>query len=592
MSSILKGIQRPVMKYANIISKVLKVEVEIADSDLIRIAGTGIYKNKINRSMSKEGYVYKTALKTGKLQIINNPGKDELCFPCPKRDICEEKFEMCTPIKLGSEIIGVIGLVCTDEFQKERLMNDFETSKSFLEQISDFISITAYENIEKSREQTLLKSLNFVIDKMDEGIIILNKNNKVVQINRKAVNLLNFVDSSFIDEVKLQELDSSNKGSKEYKVMIGKQVFYFQGDVYPMNLNESYFDRLFIFREIKKAKSDIVYHKEARERIYVKDILGNCDAIESLKKKIKKIALSSSTVLILGESGTGKEMFARAIHNEGNRKNEPFIAINCAAIPDALLESELFGYEKGAFTGANAGGRVGKFELANKGTIFLDEIGDMPMHLQTKILRVLQDKRIIKVGSNKAVDIDVRVIAATNKNLIKLIEENKFREDLYYRLNVIPFNIPPLRERIQDIKILVNHFIDKYTKLLKKEYSSIIIDEEVWEVFHHYSWPGNIRELENAIEFMINMLGPDGRLSLDTVPESILNNTRKIKKSDKDIHPIKELEKKEILKALEIYGVSTQSKKIIAKKLGIGIATLYRKLEEYNIYQNDNKGKN
>ncbi|MFU0825076.1 MAG: Limonene hydroxylase [Clostridium sp.] len=592
MASILKSIQRPVMKYANIISKVLKVEVEIADSDLMRIAGTGIYKNKINRSMSKEGYVYRSALTTGRPQIINNPGKEELCLPCPKRDICEEKFEMCTPIKLGSEIIGVIGLVCTDEFQKEHLLNDFETSKSFLEQISDFISITAYEDIEKSREQTLLKSLNFVIDKMDEGIIILNKNNKVTQINRKAVNLLNFVDSSFIDEVKLQELDSSSKGSKEYKVMIGNQVFYFQGDVYPMNLNESYFDRLFIFREIKKAKSSAVHHKETKERIYVKDILGSCDTIEALKKNIKKIALSSSTVLILGESGTGKEMFARAIHNEGNRKNEPFIAINCAAIPDALLESELFGYEKGAFTGANAGGRVGKFELANKGTIFLDEIGDMPLHLQTKILRVLQDKRIIKVGSNKAVDIDVRVIAATNKNLIKLIEENKFREDLYYRLNVIPFNIPPLRERIQDIKILVNYFIDKYTKMLSKEYSSIVIDEEVWEVFQHYSWPGNVRELENAIEFMINMLGPDGKLTLDTIPQSILNNTRKIKESDKDIHPLKELEKREILKALEIYGGSTQSKKIIAKKLGIGIATLYRKLEEYNIYQNDNTGKN
>lgn len=571
------------MKYANIISKVLKVEVEIADKDLVRIAGTGIYKNKINRSMTKEGYVYKTALTTGKPQIIYNPGKEELCQPCPKRDTCEEKFEMCTPIKLGNEIIGVIGLVCIDEFQREHLMKDFETCMSFLQQISNFISITAYENIEKARERTLLKSLNLVIDKMDKGIIILNKNNKVTQINKSAINLLKFVDRSFIDEVKIEQIDSNNAGAKEYKVFIGNQVFYFLGDVYPINLNESHFDRMFIFKESANIKAVITQHNDAKQKIYADDILGSCDTIESLKRNIKKIALSSSTVLILGESGTGKEMFARAIHNEGNRKNESFIAINCAAIPDALLESELFGYARGAFTGADVSGRIGKFELANKGTIFLDEIGDMPLHLQTKILRVIQEKRVIKIGSNKAVDIDVRVIAATNKDLVKLIEENKFREDLYYRLNVIPFNIPPLRERIQDIKLLVNYFMDKYTRLLNKEYASIAIEEEVWEIFHHYSWPGNIRELENAIEFMINMLGTDGVLTLQTIPQSILNNTRKIRENEHDIHPLKELEKKEILKALEIYGNSTQNKRVIAKKLGIGIATLYRKLEEYGL---------
>ncbi|MEL7596740.1 MAG: sigma 54-interacting transcriptional regulator, partial [Clostridiaceae bacterium] len=196
---------------------------------------------------------------------------------------------------------------------------------------------------------------------------------------------------------------------------------------------------------------------------------------------------------------------------------------------------------------------------------------------------VLQDRRIIKIGSNNSIDIDVRVIAATNKNLVKLIEENKFREDLYYRLNVIPFSIPPLRERIQDIKILVEYFIDKYSRLLNKKFSSIFVDEEVWEIFYNYSWPGNIRELENTIEFMINMLGTDGRLTLDTVPNSIIHNERKIKENDKEICTLKELEKNEINKALEVYGNSTQGKKAAAKKLGIGIATLYRKIEEYDL---------
>lgn len=583
MTSILKNIQRSVMRYANIISKVLKVEVEIADSNLVRIAGTGIFKNKTNRNMSREGYVYKTALITGKPQIIYNPGKDELCLPCPKRDTCEEKFEMCTPIKLGNERIGVIGLVCIDKEQKNHLMSDFETYMSFLKQISEFISITAYERIEKAREEKLLKSLNLVIDKMDQGIIILNEGNKVTHINEKAIKLLKFVDRSFENRVNIEHTGDSVLGMHEYRLTIGNQNFYFIGNLYPMQLNESQFDKIFIFKDPKNLKELVSKYSNVNRKILAEDILGNCDVMNNLKKNIKRIALSNSTVLILGESGTGKEMFARAIHNEGNRKDEPFIAINCAAIPDALLESELFGYTKGAFTGADSSGKLGKFELANKGTIFLDEIGDMPLHLQTKILRVIQDRRIIKIGSNKPIDIDVRVIAATNKDLIKLIEQNKFREDLYYRLNVIPFNIPPLRERIQDIEILVHYFIDKYTKLLNKEFSSINIDKDLWKVFYEYSWPGNVRELENAVEFMINMLGPEGIMNKELAPPSILNNERRVKNKLKDILPLKELEKNEIKKALDMYGNTTQSKKIISSKLGIGIATLYRKIEEYDL---------
>lgn len=583
MTSILKNIQGSVIRYANIISKVLKVEVEIADSNLVRIAGTGIFKNKTNKNMSREGYVYKTALITGKPQIIYNPGKDELCLPCPKRDTCEEKFEMCTPIKLGNESIGVIGLVCIDKEQKNHLMSDFETYMSFLKQISEFISITAYERIEKAREEKLLKSLNLVIDKMDQGIIILNEGNKVTHINEKAIKLLKFVDRSFENRVNIEHTGDSVLGMHEYRLAIGNQNFYFIGDLYPMQLNESQFDKIFIFKDPKNLKELVSKYSNVNKKILAEDILGNCDVMNNLKKNIKRIALSNSTVLILGESGTGKEMFARAVHNEGNRKDEPFIAINCAAIPDALLESELFGYTKGAFTGADSSGKLGKFELANKGTIFLDEIGDMPLHLQTKILRVIQERRIIKVGSNKPIDIDVRVIAATNKDLIKLIEQNKFREDLYYRLNVIPFNIPPLRERIQDIEILVNYFINKYTKLLNKEFSSINIDKDLWKVFYEYSWPGNVRELENAVEFMINMLGPEGIMNKELAPPSILNNERRVRNKLKDILPLKELEKNEIKKALDMYGNTTQSKKIISSKLGIGIATLYRKIEEYDL---------
>lgn len=583
MNSLLMDVQPSIIRYASIISKVLKVEVEIVDSNLIRVAGTGVFKNLINKSMEKEGYVYKNAIESKIPQIIEEPGKSEFCRECPKHDRCDEKFEVCAPIKMGSEIIGVIGLVCFEEMQKEYLLKDFETYMEFLQQISDFISITVYERKEKLREQTLLKSLNLVIDKMDSGVIVLNSGNKITHINQIAMKILSFIDIYFKYEISLEELGEEILGMKEYRLSLDNRIFYIAGNLYPMGMNENQFDRILIFQDSISLKQAVSGFSSNNSNIYCNDLLGESEAMEALKRNIKKIAVSRSTVLITGESGTGKEMIAIAIHNEGNRKNGPFIAINCAAIPYELLESELFGYVKGAFTGALTSGKIGKFELANKGTIFLDEIGDMPISLQIKILRVLQDKKIVRIGSNNTVDVDVRVIAATNKNLVKLIEQNKFREDLYYRLNVIPFSVTPLRERIQDIKTLVIYFIDKYSRLLNRRFTSIRIDEKVWEILYAYSWPGNVRELENTIEFIINMMDTDGVLTLHMIPENILNAQNKAVKKEEEVCSLKDIERNEIIKALKIYGHDTQGKKIAARKLGVGIATLYRKIDEYNL---------
>ena len=287
-------------------------------------------------------------------------------------------------------------------------------------------------------------------------------------------------------------------------------------------------------------------------------------------------------------------MVATAIWNASDRKNGKFVAINCAAIPEALLESELFGYVKGAFTGADPNGRIGKFELANKGIIFLDEIGDMPLYLQAKLLRVLQERQIVRIGSNQQIPINVRVLAATNKNLKEMIREKKFREDLYYRLNVIPIEIAPLRERKEDIEALILHFANRYAKLFNKDFWKI--PDDVMERLKQYPWPGNVRELENVTEFMINMMGPDGILGEDTLPQEILSNTwqdklpvkRKelVRQEQLDEGPIlslKEVERREIQRAIAQYGTTTQGKRMAAKELGIGLATLYRKLEELGI---------
>ena len=303
--------------------------------------------------------------------------------------------------------------------------------------------------------------------------------------------------------------------------------------------------------------------------------------MEHTKQKALIAAKSNSTVLITGESGTGKELFARAIHNHSDRTDYPFVAVNCAAIPDNLLESELFGYEEGAFTGAKKGGKLGKFELAHKGTIFLDEIGDMSLHLQGKLLRVLQERELDKIGGKSNIFIDVRVIAATNKNLEDLVKNGKFREDLYYRLKVIPITLPTLRERKNDIPLLIDYMIKEYAHKLNKDV--IGIEDDASKTLVDYTWPGNVRELQNIIEYSINM-STSSLLTLDIIP----NNIKAIyydEKSHKEeeIRTLEDLEKEEIRKAFNKYKHYKKDKELVAKALGISRATLYRKLEKYNL---------
>ena len=318
--------------------------------------------------------------------------------------------------------------------------------------------------------------------------------------------------------------------------------------------------------------------KSILENPITSKILGKSHKIISVKREVIKIAPSNSTVLIRGESGTGKELVARAIHMGSPRAEKPFVAINCAAIPENLLESELFGYEKGAFTGADSKGRIGKVEIANGGTLFLDEIGDMPISLQAKLLRVLQDREIYKIGQNNSIPVNIRVIAATNKNLEELILEKTFREDLYYRLNVIPINIPPLRERRSDISLLASFFIDKYSKILGK--TVMKIENGIFEYLENYKWPGNVRELENTIEYMINMIDDNGVLDHNWIPAKIKGGVTNCEVGE---IPIDEMEKAMIERALLVYGNSFMAKKEIASKLGIGIATLYRKIKKYDL---------
>lgn len=582
MQSILQDIQDTVIQYANVIANVIGVDVEIVDSNLHRIAGTGEYKNKISQSMAGEGFVYKQVLKSGEPQFIEEPGTHELCRLCPKRQNCEEKLEMCMPIDLGESIIGVIGLICFTDEQRTRLLEKLDVYQEFLKQIADFISVKAYEKQERERDQQFLDLLNQVIDNVGQGVLILNREDKIVHANVSALKQLLLPKKYAGIPITLERTGDSLLDFEEFKVKIGARRFKLIGDLLPVAPRMAEYAKILIFNEIKKVKSGIYELNSLGKHITLDRIFGDSEAMQQLRRKIVKIAASNSTILISGESGTGKEMVARAIYAESDRRDLPFVAINCGAIPDTLLESELFGYVKGAFSGADPRGKMGKFELANRGVIFLDEIGDMPLYLQVKLLRVLQERSLTRIGSNQIIDIDVRVIAATNKDLRKMIEDNKFREDLFYRLNVIPVELPPLRERHGDVEKLAAYFVGKYAGLFDK--SGITIGADALLALNGYSWPGNVRELENTIEFMINMVDDGGILSRDTLPQNLLQQQRTTEPSGPiTLKPLREVEREMIRKALDVHGTTTKGKQLAAQALGIGIATLYRKLDEYHL---------
>lgn len=306
--------------------------------------------------------------------------------------------------------------------------------------------------------------------------------------------------------------------------------------------------------------------------------------MKRLREIAQKVAKTMPNILLTGETGTGKEMFARAIHNASDRCGNPFITVNCAAIPMELLESELFGYDEGAFTGAKKGGKIGKFELANTGTIFLDEIGDMPFHLQAKLLRVLQERRLERVGGNRQIPLNIRIISATNRNLDQMVEEGKFREDLYYRLNIFEIHLPPLRERPGDIPLLVHYFINKYRSFFEVDVEGI--DQEALDCLCRYTWKGNIRELENVVQYMISMSADSlsGVMGVNCLPNQILENKTddcpKVQEPARQDISLREMEQQRICQALARYGDTTEGKKRAAKELGISLATLYRRLNQ------------
>lgn len=581
----LMDIQPVVQRIADAIAAVLKIEVEIANHHFIRIAGTGEQKISVLNKMEGD-LVYQSSIRSGQPVIIENPGHELICQRCSFYKNCPETGEICAPIIYKNQSLGVIGLLAFNEEQRNRLFENTEGILTFLNKMADLLASKLHEHEMIEQLTRNSEKMSRVMNLVNQGIIVLDDSGTIVEINSKAESLLSIENKEIIPEnIKhfLCELvHVMEESSRTIQISINQVDRTFLVNKQKLATNWRNSEYLLILQDV----NEIRYLAEKTNAAQMKPfdrIIGISPQIKEVKEYAYKVSQSNSTILIQGESGTGKEEFARAIHYASLRKDKPFITVNCGAIPEHLLESELFGYDKGAFTGANSKGKLGKFELAHEGTIFLDEIGEMPPLLQVKLLRVLQEKEIEHLGGTIPIPVDVRVITATNKNLQEMVRNGTFREDLYFRLNVIPIIIPPLRSRKEDILAISEYFITTYNELFQ---SNVLgLGRDVKELLLNYPWSGNVRELKNFIEYLFNFI-KTGMITLD-VAEELISRKLELKKENMNLNTaafsLLEMEKEMIIKALEYVKRHNLKIENASELLGIGRATLFRKINKYQI---------
>ncbi|EHX1153660.1 MULTISPECIES: sigma-54 interaction domain-containing protein [Escherichia] len=582
--SVLMQIQPTIQRFARMLASVLQLEVEIVDENLCRVAGTGAYGKFLGRQLSGNSRLLRHVLETKTEKVVTQSRFDPLCEGCDSKENCREKAFLGTPVILQDRCVGVISLIAVTHEQQEHISDNLREFSDYVRHISTIFVSKLLED--QGPGDNISKIFATMIDNMDQGVLVVDDENRVQFVNQTALKTLGVVQNNIIGKpIRFRPLTFESNfthGHMQHIVSWDDKSELIIGQLHNIQGRQ-----LFLMAFHQSHTSFSVAN--APDEPHIEQLVGECRVMRQLKRLISRIAPSPSSVMVVGESGTGKEVVARAIHKLSGRRNKPFIAINCAAIPEQLLESELFGYVKGAFTGASANGKTGLIQAANTGTLFLDEIGDMPLMLQAKLLRAIEAREILPIGASSPIQVDIRIISATNQNLAQFIAEGKFREDLFYRLNVIPITLPPLRERQEDIELLVHYFLHLHTRRLGSVYPGIAPD--VVEILRKHRWSGNLRELSNLMEYLVNVV-PSGEVIDSTLlPPNLLNNgtteqsdvtevsEAHLSLDDAGGTALEEMEKQMIREALSRHN----SKKQVADELGIGIATLYRKIKKYEL---------
>ncbi|END2058612.1 sigma-54-dependent transcriptional regulator [Escherichia coli] len=582
--SVLMQIQPTIQRFARMLASVLQLEVEIVDENLCRVAGTGAYGKFLGRQLSGNSRLLRHVLETKTEKVVTQSRFDPLCEGCDSKENCREKAFLGTPVILQDRCVGVISLIAVTHEQQEHISDNLREFSDYVRHISTIFVSKLLED--QGPGDNISKIFATMIDNMDQGVLVVDDESRVQFVNQTALKTLGVVQNNIIGKpIRFRPLTFESNfthGHMQHIVSWDDKSELIIGQLHNIQGRQ-----LFLMAFHQSHTSFSVAN--APDEPHIEQLVGECRVMRQLKRLISRIAPSPSSVMVVGESGTGKEVVARAIHKLSGRRNKPFIAINCAAIPEQLLESELFGYVKGAFTGASANGKTGVIQAANTGTLFLDEIGDMPLMLQAKLLRAIEAREILPIGASSPIQVDIRIISATNQNLAQFIAEGKFREDLFYRLNVIPITLPPLRERQEDIELLVHYFLHLHTRRLGSVYPGIAPD--VVEILRKHRWPGNLRELSNLMEYLVNVV-PSGEVIDSTLLLPNLLNNGTTEQSDvtevSEAHlslddaggtALEEMEKQMIREALSRHN----SKKQVADELGIGIATLYRKIKKYEL---------
>lgn len=566
----LEEIRPSVERFVTAVSNSLRLEVAVFDSNCQLFFCTPVYLKKKGRT------VHTPSLREvieNESVLVNTPGEMASCVGCRFKEHCPSTIEILCCIRADTDVAGVLAFT---SFTKEGQRRISENTSVYLNAITEMANLFGGQilSISGGRGPANLDSnLIPIMELCEQPVLLTDAHGVILQYNQLAANLLKICD---ITSSSLWQIFPS---AVVKRIMEGNDLF--EKSVTIANMATKISTRAILvdgritgfFIRISDDLKEL-----SKENRYFEGIIGTSPAIMEVQRMIRRIANSPSPVLITGETGTGKELIARAIHEQSHRNKYPFVAINCSSIPESLFESELFGYEEGSFTGAKKGGKPGKIEMAQGGTLFLDEIGEMPLFAQPKLLRILQEYELERVGSNKKIHLDIRIIAATNRDLNDMVAEKKFRSDLFYRINVINLKLPSLRTRRDDIIPIAENYIRKLKLKMNTPLTSI--SPEAAEILLNFDWPGNVRQLQNIIEYAANLCETDTLMPSD-FPEvmRICSETAVYPSLDGNPAASGSSDKEDRLRELlEKYGYTLEGKKRIAAELNISLRTLYRRI--------------